>query len=348
MKAAVLYGKKDLQYSDIEKPRISGEDEILIRVRSSGICGSDIPRMLKGTAHFFPIILGHEFSGTVEQVGPGVRRLKEGDRVACIPLVPDMKDPNSQRGNYSLGRNYSFIGSRVHGGWAEYVVINESNAFLLPDGVSYDEGAFFEPLTVALHAIHIMRMEVAQYVAITGMGTIGLLALQCVKAMGARRICVFDIDEKKLELARNLGADLAVNTGAPDFLQNAVSLTNGNGFDVALEAGGVPFTEILCLKLVAAKGRVMFIGTPHVPVTMSPEEFEIINRKELLVSGSWMNYSAPFPGWEWDMAADLFLRRAIQIDPLIDRRIPLNEAPAAMRDLETPGKVSGKILFRME
>lgn len=347
MKAAVLYGKKDIRCTEVPRPEIKNGDEVLVHVKMSGICGSDIPRLVKETAHYFPIVLGHEFSGTVEDLGDRVKDRRRGERIACIPLVPDMNDANSQKGNYSLSRNYSFIGSREQGGWAEYVVMKAANAYPLPDDVSDIEGAFFEPLTVGLHAVNIVGMQVGKYVAITGMGTIGLLALQSVLALGARKVCVFDIDDKKLQIARQLGADLTLNTGSAGFIEQAMDLTEGRGYDIAFETGGVPFTEVLCLKLVAVKGKVMFVGTPHVAVTLAPEEFELINRKEALVSGSWMNYSAPFPGWEWEMARFLFAKGKVKTEPLIDRIIGLEGAPEAMSDLEEPGKVSGKIIFRV-
>ena len=344
MKAAVLYGDNDIRYEDWERPQAKA-GEVLVRVKESGLCGSDIPRTIHSGAHFYPIVLGHEFSGEIVALGEGVTQRSMGDRIACVPLIPDMKDPQSQKGNYSLSKGYKFIGSRIQGGWAEYVTMPWENAVVLPDTVSYTEGAFFEPITVALHALHIMNFEGGKDVAITGMGTIGLLALQCVRAMGARKVTVFDIDNSRLDLAKELGADLCLNTMDEGFKDEAMALTGGIGYEVCLETGGVPITEILCLDLAAPKGTVMFIGTPHKPVTLQPHEFEYINRKEIIVTGSWMNYSAPFPGWEWEMANYLFSNNKVKTEKLIDRKIPLSRAADAVADLLKPGAVKGKILF---
>jgi len=344
MKAAVLYGDNDIRYEDWETPT-AGPGEVLVRVKESGLCGSDIPRTIHGGAHFYPIVLGHEFSGEVIAVGEGVSERTVGDRIACVPLIPDRNDPQSQKGNYSLSRGYKFIGSRIQGGWSEYVAMPWENAVVLPDSVSFTEGAFFEPITVALHALHIMNFQGGKDVAITGMGTIGLLALQCVRAMGARKVTVFDIDDSRLALAKELGADLCLNTLHEGFVDEALAFTAGIGYDVCLETGGVPVTEILCLRLAAPKGTVMFIGTPHKPVTLQPHEFEYINRKEIIVTGSWMNYSAPFPGWEWEMANYLFSKDLVKTELLIDRKIPLSQASDAVADLLKPGAVKGKILF---
>ncbi|MBC8452732.1 MAG: galactitol-1-phosphate 5-dehydrogenase [Spirochaetes bacterium] len=344
MKAAVLYKDNDIRFEDVAVP-VPGAHEVLVQVKKSGLCGSDIPRVLHGGAHSYPIILGHEFSGIITATGDFVTTRKEGDRIACAPLIPNMSAPESIMGNYALGKGYSFVGSRRPGGWAEYVAIPANNAVLLPDSISYTQGAFFEPLTVSLHALNSMNFKGGSKVAITGMGTIGLLALQAVKALGAIQTTVFDIDDSRLLTAAEYGADLCLNTKDTDFLTKAIAFSGGSGFDVCLETGGVPFTEILCLQAAAPKGFVMFIGTPHVPVILQPEIFELINRKELLVSGSWMNYSAPFPGREWELAAHLFSRGLIQIDKLIDRDIPLAAAADAVNDLAIPGKVQGKILF---
>lgn len=344
MKAAVLYDNQDIRYEDIPNP-VPQEGEVLVSIRKSGLCGSDIPRLLHSGAHFYPIILGHEFSGEIVEIGKGVTTRKVGDRIACAPLVPNFEAPESKMGNYALGKGYSFIGSRRQGGLAEYVAIPAENGIVLPDVVSFTQGAFFEPLTVSLHALNIMQFRGGSATAITGMGTIGLLALQAVKALGAERVVVFDIDEKRLQHAAEYGADLCLNTQEEGFLEKALEFSGGRGYEVCLETGGVPFTEILCLKLASPKGFVMYVGTPHVPLTLKPDEFELINRKELLVSGSWMNYSAPFPGKEWDLAARFFSTGKIAVKNLIDREIPLSGAPQAVRDLAEPGKVNGKILF---
>ena len=344
MKAAVLYGDGDIRYEDFPKPEPQ-KGEVLVKIAYSGVCGSDIPRLIHGGAHFYPIVLGHEFSGVVEGVGEGVNESRIGEKISCAPLIPDMSDSQSALGNYSLSRKYSFIGSREPGGFAQYVCMPEANAFPLPEGVSLQEGAFFEPLTVSLHAFNLLKYRGGAVTAITGMGTIGLLALQAAKALGAGKTAVFDIDEERLAAAREMGADLALNTLEEGFKEKALAFTGGEGYEVCMETGGVPVTEKLCLELAARKGTVMFVGTPHVPLTLEPKEFEWINRKELHVTGSWMNYSAPFPGWEWTQAVELFKAGKIRTDVLIDRKVPLAEAKTAVDDLQVRGKVKGKILF---
>ncbi|MDE7020459.1 MAG: alcohol dehydrogenase catalytic domain-containing protein, partial [Lachnospiraceae bacterium] len=177
MKAGVVHAKDDIRYEEIQKPEVT-PGKVLIKVKYTGICGSDIPRVNGDACHYFPNVLGHEFSGTVEEVGEGVTTLKPGDRVAGVPLVPCMKCADCQKGNYSLCRHYSFIGSREFGSFAEYVVVPEKNAVKFDAGVSFEKGAFFEPATVALHGLRRVEYRGGKSVAILGGGTIGLMTMQ--------------------------------------------------------------------------------------------------------------------------------------------------------------------------
>ena len=135
MKAGVVHAKNDIRYEEIDKP-MAGPGQVLVKVKYTGICGSDIPRVNGDACHFFPNVLGHEFSGTVEETGEGVTTLKPGDRVAGVPLVPCMKCEDCQKGNYSLCKHYSFIGSRQFGSFAEYVAMPEKNLVKFDDEVS--------------------------------------------------------------------------------------------------------------------------------------------------------------------------------------------------------------------
>ncbi len=302
MKAAVLHAQKDLRVEEIEKPSIA-DGEVLVQVKATGICGSDMPRVLGTASHYYPNVFGHEFSGIVVEIGNSVTHVQAGDKVSVAPLKPCHQCEDCLSGNHALCKNYSFIGSREFGAWAEYVKAPGMNVVKLPDDIGFVEGAFLEPTTVALHGLFLMDFKPMSTVAITGMGTIGLLTLQCAKIMGAKEITVFDIDDSKLALAKELGATHVVNTRTEVIGDRVSEITSGKGFQMVIETAGVPFTEMLCLEIAGNNGSVMFIGTPHVEFTITPKQFEYINRKELLVRGSWMSYSAPFPGKEWTLGA---------------------------------------------
>jgi L-iditol 2-dehydrogenase len=346
MKAAVLYGQKDLRIDEIDKPSIN-EEEVLIRVKATGICGSDIPRVLGTASHYYPNVFGHEFSGQVEAMGEKVTTVKIGDRVTVAPLKPCHTCEDCLSGNHALCKKYSFIGSREYGAWAEYVKAPQINVVKIPDNCSYIQGAFIEPITVALHGLLLMDFQPLTSVAITGMGTIGLLTLQCAKIMGAKDITVFDVDAHRLDIAKQLGATYCVNTLTSDYKETIAHITGGKGFQMVLETAGVPQTELLCLELAGAKAKVMYIGTPHTSFTIEPKQFELMNRKELIIRGSWMSYSAPYPGKEWQLAAHYLGLGQISVDKLIDRVIPMEDMWEAFEAIEAR-QVSGKIIVEVK
>lgn len=345
MKAAVLHGQNDIRYEEIATPPIS-DDEILVQVKVTGICGSDVPRVLGTAAHYYPIVLGHEFSGEVVEAGKHVECVSLGDQVTGAPLVPCHTCVDCVQGNYSQCRNYTFIGSRVFGSWAEYLKLPGVNAVKLPSGVSYEQGAFFEPATVALHGLFVMGFRGGADVAIIGMGTIGLFALQWARILGARRIVAFDIDDDKLAVARDYGADACLNTRDEEVLEVTARQTHGRGFEMVVETAGVEATEKLSLEMASSKGSVMFIGTPTTAIALTREEFENINRKELTLRGSWMSYSAPFPGREWALAGHYFQEGRLHCSKLVDRVVPLEQITQVFEDLAVPGRVRGKVLLR--
>ncbi len=348
MKAGVVYAKNDIRYDEIEKPSPKA-GQVLIKVKYTGICGSDIPRVNGDACHFFPNVLGHEFSGVIEELGEGVSSLKVGDRVAGVPLVPCMKCEDCLKGNYSLCKHYSFIGSREYGSFAEYVVVPEKNAVKFDDEVSFEQGAFFEPATVALHGLQRLNYQGGKSVAILGGGTIGLFTMQWAKIYGAKEVVVFDISEERLELAKALGATGVINTLEADFIKKAKELTGGKGYDYVYETAGNTITMKMAFQLAANKAGVCFIGTPTKELTFSVEEWENMNRKEFTLTGSWMSYSAPFPGEEWELTAHYFKRGDLKFDQsLIFKKVPLSQIPDAFEMFKIPGAVKGKILIDSE
>lgn len=348
MKAGVLYAREDIRYEDIPVPT-PGKGEVLIKVKYSGICGSDLPRVNGDASHYYPIVLGHEFAGVVEEVGEGVTHVSVGDRVSGVPLIPCLKCENCQKGDYSLCKHYSFIGSRVFGSFAEYVIIPEKNAVKFDNNVSFEVGAFFEPITVALHGLNRLNYQGGKTVAIVGGGTIGLFTMQWAKIFGAKEVVVFDISDDRLKLAKKLGADEVINTSDSNFMEQVGTLTNGKGFDYVYETAGNIITIKMSFQLVANKGGVSLIGTPTKDMTFSVEEWENINRKEFTLTGSWMSYSAPFPGKEWELTAHYLKKGALKFDEeLIYKIMPLSQIADAFKMFQIPGKVKAKILFDCE
>ena len=348
MYAAVVHGKEDIRYEQVETP-VPGRGQVLVKVKYTGICGSDIPRVNDGACHFFPTILGHEFSGTVASLGEGVDTVEIGDHVAGIPLVPCMKCKDCLDGNYSLCKHYSFVGSRQDGSFAEYVLVPQQNVFKYDKTVSFEQGAFFEPSTVALHGLKVAGYEHGKNVAVVGCGTVGLFALQWIRIKGADQIIAIDISEERLALAKELGADIILNSGEEGFQDMVLEITEGRGFDYVFDVTGNSYSMQQTFSLLGNKGMVCMIGTPKKPMEFSVKQWEYLNRKEMMLTGSWMSYSAPFPGEEWEMTAHYFNTGDLKImDKMIDRILPLEKIADAFELFKIPGAVNGKIMIDSE
>lgn len=348
MKAGVVHAKNDIRYEEIGTPEAT-PGRVLVKVKYTGICGSDVPRVNGDACHYYPNVLGHEFSGTVVETGEGVESLKAGDRVAGIPLVPCMECEDCRRGDYSLCRHYSFIGSREFGSFAEYISIPEKNAVRFGDNVSFEQGAFFEPATVALHGLLRLPYQGGGTVAVLGGGTIGMMTVQWARIFGAKKVVVFDIAPGRLELGMRLGADAGINTLEEGFMEKAMDLVGGRGYDYVYETAGNTATMKMAFRLAANKAGVCFIGTPTRELSFTVDEWECMNRREFTLTGSWMSYSAPFPGKEWELTAHYFGNGQLKFDEsFIYKKVPLSRIAEAFEWFKTPGTVKGKILIDSE
>ena len=337
MKAGVLFGNEDIRYTEIDTPQIT-DYEVLVKVRATGICGSDIPRVLHNGAHFYPIVLGHEFSGEVVEIGNNVTGFEIGDRVSGVPLLPCMKCDDCKKGNYALCKHYSFIGSREQGSFAEYIKLPASNAVKFDKSVSFEQGALFEPSTVALHGVRCADYVGGKDVAVLGGGTIGLFTMQWAKILGAKTVTVFDVNDERLSLAEKLGADHIINSMNTEPPKDE--------YEYVFETAGQPATILNAFEVAANKANVCFIGTPHNEVVFTPRQWENLNRKELSVTGSWMSYSASFPGEEWELTAHMFKTGELKYDEeIIFKKFPLSKINEAFMLFKDPKSVGGKILI---
>ena len=346
MKAAVCYGNGVVKYEEIPTPVPSGQ-EVRVKIKVCGICGSDIPRALHTSAHYYPIVLGHECAGVVDAVGDAVKDVRVGDRVCVIPLLPCHHCERCQAGNYALCQAYRFVGSSRQGGMAEQVVVPAANVYKLPEEISFEQGALFEPATVALHAFYQNNYQPGGTVAIVGGGTVGVFALQWAKILGCKKVVVIGRDKEHLKLSEKLGADAVVSTQDSSFKQHLLNITDGQGFDYVFETAGSTDTLKHTFELAAPKARVCLVGTPSQPVTFSPAEWMQLNRKEFYLTGSWMSYAAPFPGSAWKMTEECFVTGKLKFDEeMFFRKIPLSKASSAFElfaDKEV--KIRGRILL---
>ncbi|MBO1306004.1 galactitol-1-phosphate 5-dehydrogenase [Enterococcus sp. 669A] len=341
MKALVVTKKHKLELQEIEKPTVAAE-KVLIRVAYCGICGSDLPRYFDGGVHSFPQVLGHEFSGVVEEVGENVSNIQVGDKVAVAPLVPCGKCENCQKGEPAMCTSYSFIGSREQGAMAEYVAVPEKNCVKVPDTLSLKEAAMVEPLTVAIHGIERINISAGADVLVLGAGTIGLLTVLSLRAIGVGKITVVDLNDKKLEVAKTIGADEVVNPAKQtlaDYYQNNPLP------EAVIETAGSSITQKQAIEFVAKRGKVVYVGTSTKDVVLDPETFEKILRGELEVTGSWMSYSAPFPGYEWETGLRYMSTGQVDVKPLITGLYKLEDLDAPFDKMVEPNSTAIKLLY---
>lgn len=348
MFAGVVHEQNCIRYEQIEDPK-PGRGEVKIKVKYTGICGSDVPRVNGTACHFFPNVLGHEFSGVIVEVGEDVIKRKVGERVAGVPLVPCMECEDCKKGDYSLCKHYSFIGSRRFGSMAEYVVVPETNAFPFGEEVSFEQGALFEPSTVAIHALRCVDYSGGKTVAVVGCGTIGLFTMQWARIFGAARVVAIGRNKERFACAKKVGADYTISTLDPDYYEQAMVLTDGKGFDYIFDASGNDAIMKESFRLAANKAKICMIGTPKKTISFTVEEWEYMNRKEFTLTGSWMSYSSPFPGEEWKLTAHYFASGDLIYDEaMIGKILPLSEVADAFDLFKTPGLVKGKILLDSE
>lgn len=348
MKAAVVVGFNDIQYMDVPEP-VVGPGQVKVAVRYCGICGSDIPRVLNGACHSFPQVLGHEFCGVVTDVSDDVLDIKIGDHVVGVPLVPCMECDDCKKGNFSLCKHYSFVGSRQQGAMADFVVVPESNVIKISPTIRMDFAALFEPSTVALHGIMINHYHPTDTdnVCVLGAGTIALFALQWCKILGAKRVTVIGRSHEGLEVAKKYGVDHTVSTLDESYLDQVKEITEGRGFDYVFDAAGTGETICACLQVAANKANVCLIGTPTKPLNFSVKMWELINRKEMYLTGSWMSYSNPWPGVEWQKTAECMANGLLKIgDDMIYTHYPLSDVKTAFRQFEiNRSAIKGRVML---
>lgn len=241
-----------------------GPDDVLIKVQSVGVCGSDLHYYSKGNIGDFvvnfPFVLGHEAAGVVVEVGENVKTLKPGDRVCMEPGVPCMKCEECLTGNYNLCKDVRFWATPPYGGvLSEYITHPAAFTFKIPDNMSFTEGALVEPLAIGLHACNMGGVKLGHTVAIVGAGCIGLVTLLAAKAYGATKIIVGDVLDKRLAKAAELGA-VTVNTKENDFAEKVLEMTGGRGADVCIDCAGFNATVDACLTAAKRAGTVIIVG----------------------------------------------------------------------------------------
>ena len=346
MKAAVLHGIDDLRYEDVPVPEL-GDHDVLVKIKACGICGSDLPRVLKTGTYHFPTIPGHEFGGEVVELGKDVNPEYLHKNVAVIPLIPCHHCKPCEVGDYAQCEHYDFLGSRNDGGFAEYVKVPDTNLVFVPDGLDPEAAAFLEPISVALHVVSNNNVTFGEDVAVYGLGAIGMFVAQWAKAYGAR-VFAIDLDESKVEIAKSLGMKDAICSSKEDAVAIIKEKTNGEGVDAVFEAAGSGFVFNQAFEILKNKGRLGCVGRPVGDLTVTNKSFEAMLRKQITVKGTWSFEFKSFPHNAWDIALAALRDGTIQVAPIVSHRIPLRDTYKGIRIMADKTEPFFKILVEPE
>jgi L-iditol 2-dehydrogenase len=324
MKALLLTAPSQLAFTDFPDP-VPGDDEVLVRVRACGICGSDIHGWDGSTGRRRPpLIMGHEASGEIATVGSRVERWRAGDRVTFDSTISCGQCAYCRAGQVNLCDNRRVVGVapveyRQHGAFAEYVALPARILYALPGQLSYEQAAMIEPVSIAIHAVQRVKISPADVVVVVGSGMIGLFVIQALRWAGAQRVIAVDLEDKRLVLARELGATDTVNSGTGDAIAEIFRLTGGRGADLAFEVVGFSATLNLALAVLRRGGSAVLVGN-LAPKTDFP--MQAVVTREITIYGSCASAG------EYPLCLDLISRGVIRVEPMISAVAPLAEGRA--------------------
>lgn len=326
MKAAKWYGIKDIRIEDISEPVIQ-LGMVKISIEWCGICGTDLHEYLAGpiflptephplTNEKVPVVLGHEFSGKVIEIGEGVSTIKVGDRVTVEPILACGKCAACRDGFYNVCDHLGFIGlAGGGGGFSEVVMAQEKMVHKLPAEMTYEQGALVEPAAVAIHAVRESNLKVGDTCVVFGAGPIGLLVIQAALAAGASKIGVVELSEVRQKLARDVGAHFVVDPSKEDTVKAVNELTNG-GADVCFEVTGVEVCLNNAIECAKTRGQVMIVSIWEGASAISPNSLVLKERQLKSILG----YRDVFPA-----TIQLITEGRLPVDKVITKKIKLQD-----------------------
>ena len=327
MKALVYHGNKDLRLEDVPEPQ-PGPGEVKLRIDHCGICATDIEEYLYGpnfiahgspnpiTGRTLPLVTGHEITGTVVEAGEGVSNVGPGDRVALNTVLTCQTCRRCAAGEETMCPDMAVAGFALDGGLAEYMLWLADEAIPLPESVTSEQAALVEPASVALHAVRRSGVKPGESMAVLGCGTVGLLAMQAAKAMGAETIAL-DRRQMSLDLAAKLGAGETIDTSDANAHGRLLELTGGDGPDVIMDAAGGPQTPALAVDWVRPGGRALLVAIYTAETSI---DFNAVVAGEKQVIGS-----LAYQRRDVEEVVELIATGDIDTAPLISDRVRLDE-----------------------
>jgi len=321
MKALVLEEYKKFVYKDVPDPQVK-DNEVLVRVKSVGICGSDVHGMDGSTGRRIPpIIMGHEASGIIEKVGAEVKDWRAGDRVTFDSTIYRLEDWFTARGLANLSDGRMVLGVSCNefkreGAYAEFVTVPQHILYKIPEGVTFTQAAMVEPAAVALHAINLTPLQPGDTALVIGAGMVGMFVIQLLKIKGCKNVIALDPEVDRLEKAKRLGANYVFTPTDPILSTEINRLTGGRGADVALEVVGITETIKMGIDLMRKGGAMTIIGNVSPNVEMP---LQAIVTRQLRIQGS-----CAING-EYPEILSLISSGALNVNAILSAEVPLSE-----------------------
>jgi len=328
MKALVIEGPRRAAVREVPVP-VPGDDEVLIRVSRAGICGTDVHIFRGEYLSPYPIIPGHEFSGTVVRVGKNVNRFGVGDRVTVEPNIHcgHCTYCLTHRGNHC--DIWQAVGVTRHGAMAEYVTVPAKNAFKLPEGMSFAVGAFIEPMACVVHALNRLQPAAGTRAILFGAGAMGQQLVQALAHVGVADLVVVDLSEKKLALARRWGATRTVPGGELEREREALLTEFPRGFDIVVDATGIPAVIEQALEFLGPAGKYLQFGVTAKEATIRLKPFDLFNRDWTLI-GSMATNNTFHAALQWAKAG------RVELEPLVTKVIRLEDVADVLENGASP------------
>lgn len=335
MKAWVLHGINDFRLETVKEP-VLADDEVLVKVRAAGICGSDIPRVYRTGTYSYPTIPGHEFSGVVVGTGRNADPKWMNKRVCIFPLIPCGNCRPCQEKKYEMCRHYSYLGSRRDGGFAEYVAVPCWNLLELPAQVSYEQAAMMEPMAVARHAEKSAidgDLDQSSTVVVCGLGTIGLFLTMLLQEAGVSNLLVIGNKEfqKKMVLDLGIPEGRFCDSKAEDAQKWVLNQTGGLGADVFFECVGKNETVKTAVGSTAPGGIVQLIGNPASDMMLEKDIYWKVLRNQLTVKGCWNSSFMHDKEDDWHHVLSLLENGRITPEQCITHRFAFDDLEQGFR-----------------
>ncbi|MGI9474329.1 MAG: galactitol-1-phosphate 5-dehydrogenase [Rubripirellula sp.] len=342
MKALLLTEYKNMQVAEVEEPEV-GPDDVLVQVEACGICGSDIHGYDGSTGRRIPpLVMGHEAAGIVVGTGSNVNDMPEGTRVTFDSMVSCGTCDFCRDGTGNLCDNRMVLGVscgeyRRHGAFAERISVPRRIVYRLPETLPFEEAALVEAVSVAVHATNVTPITLGDTAVVVGAGMIGLLTLQAARAAGATRIIAVDLNDKRLQVAKELGADDVIRGDQCNAAETIVKMTEGRGADVAFEVVGATPTINTAIESVRKGGNVTLVG--NVSPTIELPLQSVVTREISLHGTCGCN-------GEYPQCIDLMNRGVINVKPLITAKIALGDGPQWFERLHAGDADQMKVVVR--